>query len=234
MTWKEAKAKCEELGGRLAVVTGKQQNDFLTKLVTTTGKAEAWLGATDEVKEGTWVWVDGSAMTYKNWGPGQPNNKGNVEHYLLLWAVQKGVWSDQPDRSNQHNPGFICEWINSTVETPRPTPKVSAPTPELLKAPVPRRLTVVPIVLSGENTRSISRDGSTLAVYAEYVYVVYDLATQKERAKFARTNDILIDGAPYLSPDGRWLLLFRTVGNIYHLVAFDTKDPNDRKKPSPN
>ncbi len=120
LTWKEAKTKCEELGGQLAIVTSQEQNDALTKLVKDAGKAEAWIGATDEAQEGAWVWVDGSAMSYKNWNASQPNNKNNNEHYALLWAAQQGKWADQPNRSTQHKPGFLCEWGGTPAKPETP------------------------------------------------------------------------------------------------------------------
>lgn len=110
VSWTEARAQCEHMGGRLAIVTSKEQNETLAKLVQEAGKADAWLGATDEVTEGSWVWIDGSPLTYSNWAPGQPNNKKGVENYLLLMATLKGQWADQPNRSTDHKPGFLCEW----------------------------------------------------------------------------------------------------------------------------
>jgi hypothetical protein len=99
-----------DLGGRLAVVTSEEQNDFSTRLVSGYGLDAAWLGATDERVEGRWVWVDGTLMGYSNWGTGQPNNKQSSEHYLVLLVSQGGKWSDQPNNSVQHSPGFICQW----------------------------------------------------------------------------------------------------------------------------
>ena len=94
-------------------------------LVVKGGQREAWLGATDEKKEGEWVWLDGSPMTFKNWQQSQPNNKGGVEHYLGMWTIPKGfsspsgnVWVDQPDVSTQHKPGFICEWNQAPAMPP--------------------------------------------------------------------------------------------------------------------
>jgi hypothetical protein len=116
-SWKEAKDLCESFGGRLAVITSEEQNRWVTGLMNAVGLAEAWIGATDEVEEGKWVWVDGTPMVYSNWDVGQPNNKGNVEHYLLIWVGRNGQykdngkWADQPDVSTQHKPGFVCEWI---------------------------------------------------------------------------------------------------------------------------
>lgn len=95
---------------RLAVVTDAKHNQFLTDLVTQAGLKEAWLGATDEAEEGKWVTVAGDPLKYTNWAKGQPNNANNNEHYLLLWAAQRGVWADQPNRSTAHRPGYICEW----------------------------------------------------------------------------------------------------------------------------
>lgn len=112
MTWQQARDRCLTLGGRLAVVRDRDTNDFLTGLVRDAKKEEAWLGATDEVKEGKWVWVDGSAMVYTNWDTAvqQPDNKDGAEHYLILRAGVFGKWSDQPNISTQFTPGFICQW----------------------------------------------------------------------------------------------------------------------------
>ncbi len=62
--------------------------------------------------EGRWVWVDGTPMTYQNWGraDGQPNNCCGGEHSLCLVA-DNGLWWDQGNVANNGwHPGFICEW----------------------------------------------------------------------------------------------------------------------------
>jgi hypothetical protein len=110
LTWKEARDKCRAKGGHLAKVTSAEQNQFLTSLLTEQEIESAWLGATDEEHEDSWTWLDGSPLTYANWDPGQPNNGGEGEHYLLLWVERDGRWTDQPDRSERHQPGFICQW----------------------------------------------------------------------------------------------------------------------------
>lgn len=110
LTWHEAKKQCEQMGGRLAVINSAEENKFVIGLIKKSRVVEAWLGATDEKKEGEWVWVTGKKMTYSNWERTQPNNKGGVEHYLILVLAQNGQWSDQPDKSTQHKPGFVCQW----------------------------------------------------------------------------------------------------------------------------
>jgi len=39
--------------------------------------AYVWLGASDIVSEGTWIWSDGSSFTYSNWGTGDLWNGSN-------------------------------------------------------------------------------------------------------------------------------------------------------------
>jgi hypothetical protein len=112
LSWHAATEKCQELGGHLAVVTSAEQNRFLITLIREKGLDAVWLGATDEVVEGRWVWVGGQPMRYSNWSPvgRQPNNKNNSEHYLVIAISQQGKWCDQPDESVEYSLGFICQW----------------------------------------------------------------------------------------------------------------------------
>ncbi len=114
LNWHEARNRCAALGGRLAIVKSAAENQFMTELVRSqgAGRDAAWLGATDELREGVWQWTDGQEMHYTNWDVAgrQPNNKGQAEHYLILWLKNGGRWSDQPATSKAHNPGFICQW----------------------------------------------------------------------------------------------------------------------------
>ena len=114
VTWHEAKARCEEMGGHLATIQSRGENEFVLNLARRgrehVGEMDGvWLGATDEQRENHWRWVDGSKSSYSNWASGQPNNKNNEEHYLLLW-LPKNMWVDQPNASRQHVAFFVCEW----------------------------------------------------------------------------------------------------------------------------
>ena len=109
-TWLEARVRCQKIGGHLAVVKSEEENQFLTSLMKNQGVTVAWLGATDELVEGRWAWVDGEPLRYNNWNPGQPNNKQGREHYMVMIVANDGKWSDQPNESAQWSPGFICQW----------------------------------------------------------------------------------------------------------------------------
>jgi serine/threonine protein kinase/formylglycine-generating enzyme required for sulfatase activity len=114
LTWHQAKVRCEEMGGHLPIVASAAENRFVADLAkqgisNRQNMDGVWLGATDEKQEGDWRWIDGTALEFNVWGPGQPNNKENNEHYLLLYLAE-GVWSDQPTKSVQHTAYFVCEW----------------------------------------------------------------------------------------------------------------------------
>jgi hypothetical protein len=122
MPWKTAKAKCEALDGHLIIVNNAEENAFAAKLVEAAQWEDAWIGATDEAKEGDWRTVQGGPLTYTNWYTGQPNNKQNSEHWALMSNRTFGTerlgwkWSDQPNDSTQHKAGYLCEWENLPVK----------------------------------------------------------------------------------------------------------------------
>ena len=108
-TWHEARKKCEEMGGRLAVVPDDTTWTFVKSLG---GGRQLWLGASDEQTEGTWQWMDGTPVTFHPWGRGEPNNTGGKEDYLIAYS-SSGLWNDATDTGHdfgQNVAGFICEW----------------------------------------------------------------------------------------------------------------------------
>ncbi|XP_078695572.1 perlucin-like protein [Branchiostoma floridae x Branchiostoma belcheri] len=69
----DAKSACQAAGGHLAMPKDKPTNDFLLKQAPLQSGLTIWLGLTDKVTEGTWVWEDGTPLgSWNNWGQGQP------------------------------------------------------------------------------------------------------------------------------------------------------------------
>ena len=76
----------------------------------------AWIGATDHVNEGTFIWRDGtSAMggggVYTNWRAREPNNVEGKERCAEYRALTKedertGGWNDFPCEEKR---GFYCQ-----------------------------------------------------------------------------------------------------------------------------
>jgi len=91
LPWNESVAQAQENGGHLAVIPNAQTNTFIQNAL---GGLSAYIGLTDNVSEGTFVWADGSPITYTNWNPGEPNNAGggNGEDFVVMF--NSGRWND--------------------------------------------------------------------------------------------------------------------------------------------
>ncbi len=107
LSWNRGKAHCAEMGGHLAVVTSSEEAAFVATLCD---GAYAFLGASDDAEEGTWVWVDGTPWEFTWWMDGQPNNYGGVEDYLATY--KKGRWVDVEASGEDFwmPTGYVCEW----------------------------------------------------------------------------------------------------------------------------
>ena len=105
-TWHRARDTCASRGGYLVTIESVSENGFVFELAA----IGSWLGATDEIEEGTWVWVTGAPWDYANWDRGEPSDwapdRGAAEHYLS-YSSQGATWNDQPLENS--NP-FVCEW----------------------------------------------------------------------------------------------------------------------------
>lgn len=132
ITWQDAKAAANStlhngIGGYLATITSAGEQTFLNGVNNAFSNSSpyhhgeyvaAWLGGTDEVSEGNWVWADtGEAFTYTNWADHEPNNDGNQDYIQGWWRGDK--WDDaQTDFGLQK---YVVEWDNPTV-APVPVP----------------------------------------------------------------------------------------------------------------
>ena len=110
MTWQDAQAYCEDIGGHLVTITSQAEQDFVyTSLVEKYGVA--MIGLNDAASEGTWEWVTGEPFSYANWDGGEPNNQGD-EDYVFINA--NGSWND--GHANREYNSFICEWEPEAAE----------------------------------------------------------------------------------------------------------------------
>lgn len=112
MSWREARLACEGEGGHLAVVNSESEANYLVALLKAEGARAAFIGATDEQREGNWFWVDGRRVSYSNWDREhrQPNNRGNAgqpEHHAAILLEYDGKWWDVPNAPGE---AFICQW----------------------------------------------------------------------------------------------------------------------------
>ncbi|NQV52398.1 MAG: gliding motility-associated C-terminal domain-containing protein, partial [Flavobacteriales bacterium] len=85
-----AQTLASNMGGYLAAITSAAENDFITFLASSP-TLPPWIGLSDAVSEGTFVWDNGEPVSYTNWTVGEPNNSGN-EDCVQLYTT--GTWND--------------------------------------------------------------------------------------------------------------------------------------------
>jgi hypothetical protein len=94
LSWHEAKAASERQNGYLAVITSEVEEAELSALIggAILKAQKPWLGATDEVEEGSWLWVTDEVFEYSKWRVGEPS--GGEEHYLSYGSWSDVTWND--------------------------------------------------------------------------------------------------------------------------------------------
>lgn len=112
-SWHEARDFCQMKGGYLATLANQDENDFVLNRLLATGPYVGWLGATDEVSEGTWVWVTGEPFSWTNWRGGEPNDRCENEDYLMMWDKSSGggfsgLWNDVDTAIVEDGYGGFC------------------------------------------------------------------------------------------------------------------------------
>ncbi|XP_066295826.1 lactose-binding lectin l-2-like [Branchiostoma lanceolatum] len=116
-TFIEATAGCSADGGTLAMPRDAETDAFLISLYKSASDHEPflyhtyfWFGLHDRRREGSFAWVDGSALgTYSNWGPAQPNDYwGNQDCVVYSAKYPKDKWVDMGCDELYHS---ICQAV---------------------------------------------------------------------------------------------------------------------------
>ncbi|KAM7411148.1 hypothetical protein PAMA_021230 [Pampus argenteus] len=78
----DAESVCLSLGGNLASIHSAEEHKLLRELINKVSGSysRTWIGCHDGVKEGMWMWTDGSEFNYQVWGKEEPNNHYGGEH----------------------------------------------------------------------------------------------------------------------------------------------------------
>nr|XP_022328732.1 perlucin-like protein [Crassostrea virginica] len=92
--WFNALKMCEIHDSHLVHIENFEKNNFIKHLLLSSQANNTWLGATDWLEEGTWLWEPhGVRLNYTNFAPGQPNNY-NTQNCLLMDALHNYQWND--------------------------------------------------------------------------------------------------------------------------------------------
>lgn len=114
-TFPEAKAACTAETAHLVKITSASQNDVVAQLALGN---DAFLGATDAITEGTFLWDDTTPLTFTMYGAGEPNNgNGMYEEDCLVMAGKRtpaDTWDDRPCTAdivaNAGSYSYVCEY----------------------------------------------------------------------------------------------------------------------------
>jgi len=119
LTWTEAQAQAQSVGGNLVTINDQAEQDWLMSTFNT--QEMFWIGYSDAAQEGVWKWASGEDSTYTNWYDGNPDNWGEGENYAHLnfyvdsGADGSGHWNDFPNNGGGKVHKGIIEISNSVL-----------------------------------------------------------------------------------------------------------------------
>lgn len=127
LTWEEASARCQEMGGHLATITSQDEMNELIAIAEAAEARYVWLGGYTSYDDDGNVfghWVTGEPFAYQSWcvdEPSRVDKDGVEEWYIMLWNIPSlggWSWNDQRNdpagavKSMVDEMAFICEFEN--------------------------------------------------------------------------------------------------------------------------
>ena len=117
MTWTQAEAYCEQLGGHLVTINSEDEELYVESLIDQFSKYHYFIGLREEGRY-NYCWVTGEKFDY-NKNVAGADGEYNQIHYMVT-SINMGepyihVWADHDDfirgdRWDYTNSGFVCEW----------------------------------------------------------------------------------------------------------------------------
>ena len=120
ISWEDARDKCAQMGGRLAVINDEAEFNMVMEAVKNTNATRLWIGCFKF--DGAIVWIDGEASSYYPWAANEPSGYGSTdgasEDYIMLWKYIDGwKYNDSINDPAGDYPqwysgsiGYICEY----------------------------------------------------------------------------------------------------------------------------
>ncbi|NXJ41051.1 MBL protein, partial [Ciconia maguari] len=87
-TFDNGKSLCAKAGSAFASPRNEAENTALKDLRPS---KQAYMGISDEQTEGRFMYLNGRAVTYRNWNAGEPNNRKNEDCAVIQ---DSGKWND--------------------------------------------------------------------------------------------------------------------------------------------
>ncbi|XP_076216885.1 C-type lectin domain family 17, member A-like isoform X1 [Aptenodytes patagonicus] len=102
MSWSDAKMICADQGAHLVVINSELEQNFLRDNIN--NSSTYWLGVTDQLEEGNWVWTNGDYTSISYWNTWKENKDKDQKDCGSIGP--DGIWND--DRCS-HSNYWICE-----------------------------------------------------------------------------------------------------------------------------
>lgn len=133
LSWEEAKAYCENLGGHLVTITSSNEQEFIEDNLLSNSVAMNYyfLGGFRENLSEEWYWITNEDFVYSNWNlDEEATQQINGQNYIIIGGINATKLQKKFSWISHHNiddsyqewatkyTGFICEWENSSnIET---------------------------------------------------------------------------------------------------------------------
>ena len=76
MSWSDAEAYAQSLGGHLVTINDQAENDFILNILRRGLRESVWIGLNDVASEGNFVWASGQPVSYTDWNLGRAEQLG--------------------------------------------------------------------------------------------------------------------------------------------------------------
>ncbi|XP_045910090.1 CD209 antigen-like protein E isoform X2 [Micropterus dolomieu] len=112
-SWEKGREDCKTRGADLVVINSSEEQKFLSNF--TKEEIMAWIGLTDRIKEGTWMWINGAPLSlqpFQYWRSGQPDNNGGHRSLgeedcaHIIYGGEENNWNDLSCETDMR---WICE-----------------------------------------------------------------------------------------------------------------------------
>lgn len=102
--WPSAEQRCVDLGGHLIAIDSANELGLLAEWLG----PEVWIGGTDAISEGKFVWTNGQAWTFSSWKDGTPLDPGGNRDCVML-STTNGSLPVFECRFCTEKRGYVCE-----------------------------------------------------------------------------------------------------------------------------
>ncbi|XP_073445066.1 CD209 antigen-like protein C [Dendrobates tinctorius] len=101
-TWDGAQDECYKANSFLAMIKDRNESDSLNTVFGSPGSY--WIGLRRDARDPhIWKWIDGSEVTFTNWGVNEPNHLARNEH---CGEVTSRAWNDA---TCDYTQSYLCE-----------------------------------------------------------------------------------------------------------------------------